>query len=122
MPSGPRGSWTAAPHSTPAPASSLRAWSNARVASPQTGGYGMTTPQDPARIAIVIVTYNSADALGDCLLSLPDGAHDALLSNVVVADNASRDDSLTIAKEARDLPIQTIQVGRNAGYAAAINV
>lgn len=71
------------------------------------------------RIAIVIVTYNSAAVLAACLRSLPSTGVD--LRTVVVADNGSRDDSLAIAKSAVDLPILTVEMGRNAGYAAAIN-
>ncbi|MEV7009742.1 glycosyltransferase family 2 protein [Streptosporangium sp. NPDC051022] len=78
------------------------------------------TPGTP-RIAIVIVTYNSAQVLEGCLRSLRDGARDTHLVHVVVADNASKDDTLRIAKEAADLPMQIVQLGRNAGYAAAIN-
>jgi N-acetylglucosaminyl-diphospho-decaprenol L-rhamnosyltransferase len=75
---------------------------------------------DAARIAVVIVTFNSAGVLRGCLRSLatPDGVH---LSAVVVADNASRDDCVAVAEAATDLPIRTVQLGRNAGYAAAIN-
>ncbi|MFL6143612.1 MAG: glycosyltransferase family 2 protein [Labedaea sp.] len=73
------------------------------------------------RIAVVIVTYNSADVLAGCLASLPAGANGVRLTEVVVADNASDDDSLRIAEEAADLPIRTVQLGRNAGYAAGFN-
>jgi GT2 family glycosyltransferase len=66
------------------------------------------------------VTYNSADVLDRCLRSLTPVGVD--LDVVVVADNGSRDDSLAIAKAAAtDLPILTVELGRNAGYAAAIN-
>ncbi|MCW2943154.1 MAG: glycosyl transferase family 2 [Actinomycetia bacterium] len=80
-----------------------------------------TIPGGP-RTAIVIVTYNSADVLAECLHSLADGAIGVRLTDVIVADNASRDDSIVIAKEAADLPVRVVEVGRNAGYAAAINV
>ncbi|TMR92191.1 glycosyltransferase family 2 protein [Nonomuraea basaltis] len=73
------------------------------------------------RVAIVIVTYNSAPVLGGCLASLPEGAEGVRLAAVVVADNASKDDSLRLAEQAADLPVRPVQVGRNAGYAAAIN-
>jgi N-acetylglucosaminyl-diphospho-decaprenol L-rhamnosyltransferase len=82
---------------------------------------GMPTsePDRVARVAIVIVTYNSADVLDGCLRSLcSSGVH---LSAVVVADNASKDESVAIAEAATDLPIQIVQLGRNAGYAAAVN-
>lgn len=69
----------------------------------------------------MIVTYNSAPVLGGCLASLPEGAKGVRLTDVVVADNASKDDSLGIAEQAAGLPVRPLQVGRNAGYAAAIN-
>jgi GT2 family glycosyltransferase len=78
----------------------------------------MTAP----RVAAVVVTYNSAEVLGGCLQSLPAGAEGVRLVDVVVADNASRDESLRIAKETTHLPVRTVQLGRNAGYAAAVNV
>jgi GT2 family glycosyltransferase len=70
----------------------------------------------PARVAVVLVSYNSADVLPGCLDSLVDQRVD--LVQVVVADNASADDSLKIAAEGGAL---TVQVGRNAGYAAGFN-
>lgn len=75
---------------------------------------------DVPSLAVVIVTFNSADVLGDCLRSvtLSRGVH---VADVVVADNASKDGSVAIAQAATDLPIQVVQTGRNAGYAAAIN-
>ncbi|HEX4814805.1 MAG TPA: glycosyltransferase family 2 protein [Nonomuraea sp.] len=73
------------------------------------------------RVAVVIVTYNSAGVLDGCLRSLPEGARGVELAAVVVADNASADDSMTIAKQATDLPVVAVQLGRNAGYAAAVN-
>src|SRR5262249_42275598 len=63
----------------------------------------------------------SADVLDKCLRSLV-GMEGVELTTVVIADNASHDDSLAIAKAAAiDLPILTVEMGRNAGYAAAIN-
>jgi GT2 family glycosyltransferase len=72
-----------------------------------------------ARIAVVVVTYNSAGILGDCLRSIATSTVD--LAAVVVVDNASKDDSVAVAEAAVDLPIQVIQMGRNAGYGAAVN-
>jgi GT2 family glycosyltransferase len=43
------------------------------------------------------------------------------LDAVVVADNDSADESVTVAEAATDLPVRVIHTGRNAGYAAAIN-
>src|SRR4051812_20883564 len=44
------------------------------------------------RVAVVIVTYNSATVLGDALASLTDQGVD--LTEVAVADNASKDESV----------------------------
>jgi GT2 family glycosyltransferase len=74
-----------------------------------------------ARTAIVVVTYNSAPVLGDCLRSLADGAKGVELTDVVVVDNSSRDGTLDLAETFTDLPMRTVQMGRNAGYAAGIN-
>ncbi|MEU8173287.1 glycosyltransferase family 2 protein [Microbispora hainanensis] len=70
------------------------------------------------RVAVVIVTYNSAKFLGDCLDSLAAGARGVDLREVVVADNASGDESVAIAERAG---ATVVRVGRNAGYAAAFN-
>ncbi|MBO3746965.1 glycosyltransferase family 2 protein [Streptosporangiaceae bacterium NEAU-GS5] len=67
-------------------------------------------------IAVVIVTYNSAAVLGDCLGSLDQGG--LRPRDVVVVDNASKDASTEIAGRAG---ARVVQTGRNAGYAAAIN-
>jgi GT2 family glycosyltransferase len=76
--------------------------------------------EDAARIAVVIVTFNSARVLEGCLRSLTSQSV-VQVSAVVVADNASADGSVAIAEAATDLPIRAVQLGRNAGYAAAIN-
>jgi len=66
-----------------------------------------------SRVAVVIVTYNSADVLGRCLATLPDD-----VGEVVVVDNNSRDTTVEIAKS---MSVRVVQLGRNAGYAAGIN-
>jgi N-acetylglucosaminyl-diphospho-decaprenol L-rhamnosyltransferase len=71
------------------------------------------------QLAVIIVTYNSAEVLPGALQSLAPA--DVDLRAVVVADNASVDDSVKIAESADHLPIRIVQTGRNAGYAAAIN-
>ncbi len=72
-----------------------------------------------ARVAAVVVTYNSADVLGDCLASFGDQKVD--LTDIVVVDNASTDKTLAIAADATGLPVRVVDMGRNAGYAAAVN-
>lgn len=66
------------------------------------------------RVDIVVVSYNSADTLRDCVE--PFTRHADL--NVIVADNASADDSLgTVA----DLPVTAIATGRNGGFSFGVN-
>jgi GT2 family glycosyltransferase len=72
-----------------------------------------------ARVAAVVVTYNSADVLRDCLASL--GDQSPVPTDIVVVDNASRDKTTAIAADATGLPVRVIEMGRNAGYAAAVN-
>lgn len=75
--------------------------------------------EQPA-LAIVIVTYNSGTVLPGLLDSLPTGLEGIRRFQIVVVDNDSRDDSINIALAHRTRP-QIIRMGRNAGYAAAIN-
>ena len=77
------------------------------------------TEGTPPRVAVVLVTYNSADVLPGALDSLV--MTGVRLDAVIVADNASRDDSVKVAESAVNLPVRVVQLGRNAGYAAAIN-
>ena len=74
------------------------------------------------RVAVVVVTYNSADVLPQCLESLRDGGADGVdLTDVVVVDNASDDASTEIAKASDGLPISVVQLTENVGYAAGLN-
>lgn len=78
------------------------------------------------RIAVVIVTYNSAAVLDGCLRALA-AQQGVELTSVVVADNASTDGSLALARafapaaNSTGLPVTTVEVGRNGGYSAGIN-
>jgi N-acetylglucosaminyl-diphospho-decaprenol L-rhamnosyltransferase len=74
------------------------------------------------RVAVVVVTYNSADVLPSCLESLRDGGADGVeLTDVVVVDNASSDSSTEVAKATTGLPISIVQQVENVGYAAGLN-
>lgn len=66
-----------------------------------------------ARVAVVIVTYNSADVLGECLHALADEG--TPLAAVVVADNASKDETCEIAGRFADLDVTVVQTGRERG-------
>jgi GT2 family glycosyltransferase len=72
-----------------------------------------------ATVTLVIVTYNSRDALADCAAALATLAV-AGGFEVVIVDNASRDDSATVA--ATVFPTATIlRNDVNRGFAAAVN-
>lgn len=70
-------------------------------------------------VAVVVVTYNSADVVAGLLESLPAGLGD-VPAQVVVVDNGSRDDTLEVVRStAPDATV--VATGRNDGYAAGIN-
>jgi GT2 family glycosyltransferase len=72
-------------------------------------------------VSVVVVTYNSATVLRECLLSLHAGCEGVRLTQVVVADNGSADKSVDIAESVTEIPVRVVQLDRNAGYSAAIN-
>lgn len=65
-------------------------------------------------VDVVVVSYNSRDRLRNCVepLTAIEGVHP------IVVDNASPDGGLEVV---RDLPIQTIQLQDNRGFAAGTN-
>jgi N-acetylglucosaminyl-diphospho-decaprenol L-rhamnosyltransferase len=71
-------------------------------------------------LSIIIVTYNSASVLPGLLDSLPAGLEGVKSFEVIVVDNESFDHSVDIALAHAAQP-RVIKMGRNAGYAAAIN-
>jgi len=82
--------------------------------------------EDETRVAVVVVTWNSSAVLGGLLGSLTDGLA-GVAWELVVADNASADDTVAIAErwllEHEDSAHgRVVQTGSNAGYAAAINL
>jgi len=72
-------------------------------------------------VAVVIVTFNSADVLPPLLDSLGVGLAGIAQSEVIVVDNDSVDGSADLA-EMHPMVTRVIRTGRNAGYAAAINI
>jgi N-acetylglucosaminyl-diphospho-decaprenol L-rhamnosyltransferase len=76
------------------------------------------------QISVVVVSYNAADELEQCLRSLaalPEVQADPQLAQVIVSDNGSADDSVARAKAA--LPgVEVIENGSNLGFAKACNV
>lgn len=71
-------------------------------------------------LSVIIVTYNSAEVLPGLLDSLPAALAGVEHTRVLVIDNDSRDVSCAIARN-HPVGVEVIQMGRNAGYAAAIN-
>ncbi|MEO5761479.1 MAG: glycosyltransferase family 2 protein [Vicinamibacteria bacterium] len=68
------------------------------------------------RVTIVVVTYNSADVLGDCLASIHLHGGGA---RVLVVDNASSDDSASVAEA---FPFVTVVLSpENEGFSRANN-
>ena len=65
-------------------------------------------------IAAVVVTYNSAAVIDNCLQSLDN------VAEIVVVDNGSADDTVRIAKQSRR-GVQLIANPENRGFAAAAN-
>ncbi|HKE99805.1 MAG TPA: glycosyltransferase family 2 protein [Actinomycetes bacterium] len=71
------------------------------------------------RVRVAVVCFNSASVLPGLLHSLP-AACAGVDWELVVADNASGDDSLAVVAS-RAPGAQVVRMGRNAGYAAGIN-
>ena len=66
-------------------------------------------------LSVVIVTYNSADVIRDCLASLLDPR-----LQIIVVDNASADETVSIVRDFPD--VQLIKSGSNLGYGAGNNL
>lgn len=75
-------------------------------------------PGEEAEVAVLVVTYQSEADIDALLVSLRAQA-DAHRLRVIVADNASTDD--TVARLANHRDVTVVEVGRNLGYAAGIN-
>ncbi|RZS44672.1 GT2 family glycosyltransferase [Herbihabitans rhizosphaerae] len=69
-------------------------------------------------LAVVVVTYNSAAVIEDCLAALPDALGDVGDTRVIVVDNDSTDDTVKVAKT---YPVRVIERGSNDGFAAGVN-
>jgi len=81
---------------------------------------GTIQAEIPCPLSVVIVTFNSASVLPALLDSLSAGLKGIDDFEVVVVDNDSRDGSAELA-DVHPVGPTVIRMGRNAGYAAAIN-
>lgn len=72
-------------------------------------------------LSIVIVNWNAGQQLRDCIASIRRASHDGfVLSEVVVVDNASADDSL-VGVDQLGVPVIVFRNSENKGFAAACN-
>ncbi|MEV6114659.1 glycosyltransferase family 2 protein [Streptomyces sp. NPDC052109] len=72
-----------------------------------------------SRVAVIVVTWNSASVLPGFLAALPHGMA-GLDWRLFVADNDSADDTVELLR-ALAPEATLVQTGRNAGYAAGVN-
>ncbi|SES25190.1 glycosyltransferase [Actinokineospora terrae] len=79
---------------------------------------GSTQPSRP--IAIVIVTYNSAEVIADCLRALPAALEGAGESRIIVVDNASQDGTADVVA-LTDNEVKVVHRTGNDGFAAGVN-
>jgi exopolysaccharide biosynthesis WecB/TagA/CpsF family protein len=83
--------------------------------SAQPGQAGESRP-----LAVVIVTYASAEVIADCLTALPAALAGTVATRVVVVDNASPDNTTEIV--ARTAPhAEIVRRAGNDGFAAGVN-
>lgn len=75
----------------------------------------------PVRVAVVVVSYESADVIEGCLRSIPKAARGVELVSVVVVDNSSTDDSIQRALGCLS-GVRIVRAGGNLGYAAGVNL
>jgi GT2 family glycosyltransferase len=91
-----------------------------RLAEPMKSARAVPAVGGQPRLAVIIVAYNSAAVLGGLLDSLPAGLEGVGPYQVIVVDNDSHDRSAELAAT-HPVGVKVISMGRNAGYAAAIN-
>ena len=76
----------------------------------------------PGLISILVVTYDHAEEIGACIGGALAQAGPGLDVEVVIADNASRDDTAAVvAARADGTRVRLLEMGSNRGIAAAVN-
>jgi N-acetylglucosaminyl-diphospho-decaprenol L-rhamnosyltransferase len=73
---------------------------------------------EPLTVAAVIVTFNSAATIEDCVRSL---LRSPILQELVVVDNHSSDDTLARVQHIGDARIRTIALTENVGFSRGVN-
>lgn len=72
-------------------------------------------------VSVLVVTYEHGDEIADCIDAALAQADDMLAVEVVVADNASGDDTAARVRARAADGVRLLEMGRNAGFAAAVN-
>src|SRR5688572_8079268 len=76
--------------------------------------------QLPPRLDIIIVNWNTGEALRECIDSIARARDGVVIQRIVVVDNASSDDSLTLAADGLAV-FELVPNDVNRGFAAACN-
>lgn len=74
---------------------------------------------DRPQLSVLIVTFDHGDEIGACLRAALEQGRGGIDVEVVVADNASRDD--TVARVREHDGVRLIEMGSNRGFAAGMN-
>jgi N-acetylglucosaminyl-diphospho-decaprenol L-rhamnosyltransferase len=69
-------------------------------------------------VSVIIVTYNSASSIADCLKSVEE--QQEVQHEILVIDNASSDDTLNVVRGSQAEPVLT-ENGENVGFGRACN-
>jgi GT2 family glycosyltransferase len=78
-----------------------------------------TAGREPRSVVAVVVTHDSSEVVDECLDSLARNANEGCELTVVVVDNGSSDDSVSLSRAHWLQPLVITQ--ENLGYAAGIN-
>jgi N-acetylglucosaminyl-diphospho-decaprenol L-rhamnosyltransferase len=78
-----------------------------------------------SRIVVAIITYNNADSIAAIVESIrpaiqPDANKPDAIRRILVVDNASSDDTVSLARAM--VGVTVVETGANLGYSGAINV
>jgi len=78
--------------------------------------------QIPNLINIIIVNWNAGHQLHDCIISISQYHHN-IVEQVIIVDNASTDNSLSLVESLANLPfdLKIIRNNKNQGFGAACN-
>lgn len=72
-------------------------------------------------VSVLIVTYEHGDEIADCIDAAVAQAGEGLTVEVVIADNASLDDTVARVRARAHDGVRLLEMGSNRGFAAAVN-